>query len=93
MAIKALTFKCSDCGERLPLSRLSIFSQDLADADTPTEALISLPAEDVLCDLCAEDVDDDLSEPAPPYRNDVEAWEFSGLSIDPARLQAYYLSN
>jgi hypothetical protein len=94
----AKSFECSDCGERLPLSRLSETSVKRAGAISRTRAFFILAAQDTICDICDGDIDEyawvdmDHGRLVMPARSDRERFDLDGVSIDPGRLAAYYLN-
>lgn len=95
---KERTFTCAECGERRPLPALSQYSLKSARTRVPGKALLRLYPSQIVCSDC-EDTDWDLEdldlEPAGIRlgRNDIERFELDGLSLDPAKATAYWLSH
>ena len=90
-----ITFECADCGEIVTLSSLSRGSVKRAGSTTRSQALMVLDPAEQVCQFCEDDESDSESYDAEHFRGrtDVERFEFSGLTPDPARLQAYLNSN
>jgi len=91
MKRKPLTFVCAECEEVKPLRSLSESSLELAGTNDKEAALVILRPEDQVCRACDVTVEDLDGLYAGEYaaRNDVEAFEFSGLFIDAGWLTAY----
>lgn len=93
------TFICADCGDEHPASALSEYSRRRGHNRSPYKALQALePAEIVCADCETEDLGlDDLGDlgliptTTRPW-TETERFEFCGIRLDPARLQAHYLS-
>ena len=65
-----MSFTCNTCGRKLPNVELSQIAIDLADADSPAQAVAVLDPDDLTCQDCegtydtdnVSDLDDDLDE-------------------------------
>jgi hypothetical protein len=79
------------------VSKLSRPSLSAAGTNSRLEALKVLLPDDLLCTRCAEItewlIEEETTERKPQGRTEFEKWLFSGLTVDPAKLQAYYLSH
>jgi hypothetical protein len=76
----------------MPINRLADSCLNAAGVDDQEQA-IAILSEDVLCRQCEQE-DAELYGVLGEFLGltEVERFEFSGLTIDPARLQAYRLS-
>lgn len=88
-------FTCCICEETYPSSELSHESYQKSGEDTRNDAVLYSDPDSLVCRGCEADLADEreTSNDGELYaRTDTEAFEFSGIEIDPARLQAYRLS-
>ena len=91
---KTPTFICAECGERRRVAVLSEQSLHLANTASRALAVEVLPDYELVCRYC----DNETSIESLPLgliehaRSSSQVWEFSGVYVDPARLQAYHLN-
>jgi hypothetical protein len=85
-------FECSLCGEVRPIRELSRDALHRAGTTNRTQAVMVLDPSELVCQQCQDD-DDEYDAEYFHGRTDVERFELSGITLDPARLQAYLLNN
>jgi hypothetical protein len=80
-------FTCAVCGEVVSLGELAKSCVRKSGAQSKLAAVLTLLPEDIVCRFCAE-TDDELEGLSLTGerlgRSEVERWNLSGLTIDPA---------
>ena len=87
-------FTCDVCGDEYDAYALGHNSFQQSGCLTKSEAVTKLHASQLVCNSCEVDEEDslDIHDGEAKARNEVEAWEFSGVQLDEGRLTAYWQS-